>query len=146
MTYLVNVYAYENDELRADGQKVIREGIRAIASASRAASLTETGEAFILTSGNVKVRINKASGNLAGYSVRGREMVKGGLELNFWRALIDNDWRGWKAEEKCGEWRSVPAEMEVTGISGDNATVTVIKSAPSRSMPSWSTPFLVTVP
>lgn len=132
MTYLVNVYAYENDELRADGQKVIREGIRAIASASRAASLTETGEAFILTSGNVKVRINKASGNLAGYSVRGREMVKGGLELNFWRALIDNDWRGWKAEEKCGEWRSVPAEMEVTGISGDNATVTVIKSAPSK--------------
>ncbi|MGM9790382.1 MAG: glycoside hydrolase family 2 TIM barrel-domain containing protein [Candidatus Cryptobacteroides sp.] len=132
MTYLLNLYAYENGELRADGQKVYREGVRAIASSSRAGSVTETGEAFILTAGNVKVRIDKTSGYLAGYNVGGREMMKEELRFNFWRALIDNDWRGWKAEEKCGEWRAVPTEMKVVAASVENSTVNIRLSASSK--------------
>ena len=57
-----------------------------------------------VSGGDLSVSFSRRNGAL--YSVRknGRELLRGDLKLNFWRALTDND-RGNKQEVRCGCWR-----------------------------------------
>ena len=64
---------------------------------------TEYGTLYI-SGGDLLVRFSRRSGRL--YSIRKgeRELLKGPIELQFWRALIDND-RGNHLGVRCATWR-----------------------------------------
>lgn len=114
MTYLLNVYAYENNQLKADEQYVINNGILKDIKVSkgRKPEIAETERQYILTSGRNKVAIDKNTGYLSEYSVNGNEYLKESVKCNFWRAQTDNDRRGWKSDKVCGIWKQMPAMLE----------------------------------
>lgn len=58
----------------------------------------------IAAGGDLEVAFSRRNGEL--YSIRkgGKELLKGAMMLNFWRALTDND-RGNKQEVRCAVWK-----------------------------------------
>lgn len=65
---------------------------------------TETDNAFILSSGNIKAVINKITGELTDYVFNNTQLLKRPVELNFWRAPTDNDY-GCNFEISSNVWR-----------------------------------------
>jgi beta-galactosidase len=98
----------------------------------------ESGSAVRVTASNAVLTIDKASGLIASYSVRGQERIAGGAP-NFHRALIDNDIGGglekshavWKTMSETRKLRSLrtsrapngPVEVVVEHELGDGAVL-----------------------
>jgi beta-galactosidase len=62
-----------------------------------------------------KVGFNKDTGILSSLLFKGKEIVKSGLEINFWRAPIDNDF-GNGMQVRCKDWKSASKNRKVTFI------------------------------
>ena len=58
----------------------------------------------IVHGGDLTVSFSRRNGALYSINKGGKELLKGDLSLNFWRALTDND-RGNRQEVRCGMWR-----------------------------------------
>lgn len=88
----------------------------------------------IVSGGDLTVSFSRRNGALYSIKKAGRELLKGDLKLNFWRALTDND-RGNRQEVRCGTWRKA-GEYSWMGIkdvenSGNEVTVGVDFSVPT---------------
>ena len=64
--------------------------------------------------GDTEVSFSRRSHKLYSVKHKGRELLKGDMELNFWRALTDND-RGNKQAVRCGCWKYA-GKLAGTGI------------------------------
>ena len=78
--------------------------------------------------GDLEVCFSRRNHKLYSIKKGGKELLAGDVELNFWRALTDND-RGNKQEVRCGTWRSA-GKYASTGIgevknNGKNVTVNI---------------------
>ncbi len=88
-------------------------------------SITLSGATFSL-------EIN--DGYIAKFTSRGKTLINSPLRPNFWRALTDNDHRGWKADEKLAFWSDATQRLETKSIKveelqkGRTVIVTAIKS------------------
>ena len=84
---------------------------------------------IILTAGNSRAEIDRSSGYVVSYTVRGHKLVSAPLRPNFWRASTDNDWRGWKVERIAGCWKEIPKRLQTKSIRIDesNGSVSVEK-------------------
>jgi len=78
-----------------------------------ARSLTDS---YVFSAGNISAAINKQTAQLVSYKLGKVEFLKAPLQLNFWRAPIDND-RGNKMPETCGAWKDAGANVEVINVS-----------------------------
>lgn len=65
-------------------------------------------------SGDLEVSFSRRSHKLYSIKKNGKELLSGEVQLNFWRALTDND-RGNKQEVRCGTWRKAGL-LSGTGI------------------------------
>lgn len=63
-------------------------------AAGSAATSRETGDAFVLSAGNVRAEVDRTSGLLHSYRVGDREMLLTPLTPDFWRPPTDNDFGG----------------------------------------------------
>ena len=84
-------------------------------------------------SGDLEVSFSRRSHKLYSIKKNGKELLSGEVQLNFWRALTDND-RGNKQEVRCGTWRKAGL-LAGTGIGevknlGTKATVELGFSVP----------------
>lgn len=86
----------------------------------------------MLSAAGVRAEIDRRSGYLVSYTVRGKALVCDTLRPNFWRASTDNDWRGWRVGQIAGCWKEMPGRLRTEGIRIDEAagTVRVEKGVP----------------
>ena len=82
--------------------------------------------AITVKAGDLEVGFSRRSHKLYSIKKKGKELLSGEVQLNFWRALTDND-RGNKQEVRCGTWRKAGL-LASTGIGevknlGTKATV-----------------------
>ena len=80
----------------------------------------------MVTAGDVEVCFSRRSHKLYSIKKNGKELLSDEVQLNFWRALTDND-RGNKQEVRCGTWRKAGllASTEIGEVKnyGTKATV-----------------------
>ncbi len=72
-----------------------------------------TSDNYIVSADGFKVSFSRKAGNLSGYNYKGTELIKEGLQVNFWRAPTDNDFGN-----------NMPYRMKVWKDAGKNRTVT----------------------
>ena len=46
------------------------------------------------------------NGYISSYTIDNKPIITSPLKPNFWRAVTDNDWRGWKVDKLMGFWRT----------------------------------------
>lgn len=140
--YMLEVYAHEGEELpyadaahvHSSEQFVLSERATPapVQAKGRTPEISENIAAYVITAGKVIVTIDKTTGYLAGYQDGGRQMLKAQMTPNFWRAEIDNDWRGWKPSHYLRVWKTAPEKLSepriATSAEGSAAVVSVSRT------------------
>ena len=142
VAYVLNVYAHEVNALpyadaghiNSSEQFVLSE-IPAVpvAVSGKAPVLTETASDVCVKAGKVTVTIDKNSGYLVGYHDGSRQMIQTPFAPNFWRAELDNDWRGWKPAIYLEHWKTAQENLASTTaqieskVEGNVAVVNVTR-------------------
>ena len=140
--YVLEVYAHEGVELpyadaahvHSSEQFVLSERATPapVQAKGRTPEISENIAAYVITAGKVTVTIDKTTGYLAGYQDGGRQMLKAQMVPNFWRAEIDNDWRGWKPSHYLRVWKTAPEKLSepriATSAEGSAAVVSVSRT------------------
>lgn len=75
---------------------------KSIATSENKASFTKTANTIDVKSGDVSILFDNIAGRISTISLKGKVLVKKGMELSFWRAPIDNDGTGLSAMYKNG--------------------------------------------
>ena len=78
----------------------------------------------VIKGGASKLVVDTSTGKLVSFVSRGKTVIDGsfGLEPNFWRAPIDNDW-GNKYPVRAGEWKNGAAFVGAKAEPVDNGAV-----------------------
>ena len=140
--YMLEVYAHEGVELpyadaahvHSSEQFVLSERATPapVQAKGRTPEISENIAAYVITAGKVTVTIDKTTGYLAGYQDGGRQMLKAQMVPNFWRAELDNDWRGWKPSHYLRVWKTAPEKLSepriATSAEGSAAVVSVSRT------------------
>lgn len=140
--YMLEVYAHEGEELpyadaahvHSSEQFVLSERATPapVQAKGKTPEISENIAAYVITAGKVTVTIDKTTGYLAGYQDGGRQMLKAQMTPNFWRAEIDNDWRGWKPSHYLRVWKTAPEKLSepriATSAEGSAAVVSVSRT------------------
>lgn len=140
--YMLEVYAHEGVELpyadaahvHSSEQFVLSERATPapVQAKGRTPEISENIAAYVITAGKVTVTIDKTTGYLAGYQDGGRQMLKAQMTPNFWRAELDNDWRGWKPSHYLRVWKTAPEKLSepriATSADGSAAVVSVSRT------------------
>jgi beta-galactosidase len=79
-------------------------------------NLETRDSAFVMTGEGFQIRFDQASGMLASFEYRGTELVRAGLEPNFWRAPTDNDF-GNEMQMRHRIWREAGLNRTVESVS-----------------------------
>ena len=142
VTYLLEVYVHESHDMpyaaaghvNSSEQFILSETPSQVSveAKGKAPVLTEDKDAVFATAGKVVVAIDKATGYLTGYQDAGRQLLKAPFAPNFWRAEIDNDWRGWKPSKYLKIWKTAHENMSapeiLTSVEDNVAVITVRKT------------------
>ena len=140
--YMLDVYAYETKDLvyasaghvNSSEQFVLSEMPAQMTSAKgKAPVVTESDKVVTVKAGKVTVTVDKASGYLSGYHDGSRQLIAAPFAPNFWRAALDNDWRGWKPGVYLADWKTAPEYLAstvaevTTSFDGNVAVVNVVR-------------------
>ena len=79
----------------------------------------------------LEIGFNQTTGALESIRSNGCEMMKGGLELNFWRPYTDND-LGSKLASICYPWRNAGKEAELVSMSVEGNSIVSSYRLPER--------------
>ncbi|ROQ81614.1 beta-galactosidase [Streptomyces sp. CEV 2-1] len=113
-----------------------------------ALDLDETDARVRISGRDMDVVLDKSTGTLASYRVKGRLLLAGGPVPNFWRGPTDND-IGRGAQNSLRTWRDAGADRKVTSVrtgrpSPGVVTVEVACTLPTAPTAStWTTVFTV---
>lgn len=113
--YHLSVYALtrKGDEIVPAGHEVAREQFTLASNSTLSPEIGKKGSVKLTRHGNdwvfdcddkVQVRFNGRNGELNGYSINGRGLLRGAVTPSFWRAPTDNDW-GNNAHRRLNAWR-----------------------------------------
>jgi beta-galactosidase len=78
---------------------------------------------YVINGEQFSMKVEKGTGLLSSYVVKGKEFLHSPLRLNFWRAMTDND-RGAKLDEHSKVWREASYRYkldEITVVEKSNA-------------------------
>jgi len=67
-------------------------------------TFTDDAAAYTIGGNDFKIQIDKSTGALSSYILKGQQQVFAPLLPHFTRPVTDNDHRGWKAEKKLKQW------------------------------------------
>lgn len=134
--YLLNVFAYtktgsemlpQNFEIARE-QFIIENGnYFAKAEQTSSSKVKEEKNEFVLSAGNVIVKISKTTGLISYYSSKGEEYFKQYPEPNFWRAPTDNDF-GNKMPVRNNIWRTAGKNctLETIQVVEENGKTSIV--------------------
>ena len=114
--YMMNLYVYEKDDqiyasaghVNSSEQFVLAEPqiVVPVSVKGKAPVFADGPETLEVKAGNYVVSVDKSTGFLCGYACGASQLVKEAFAPNFWRAEIDNDWRGWKPGVYLEDWKT----------------------------------------
>lgn len=107
--------------------------VQPVASAGEV-SVSDADGSIDLAAGDLRVRVDRASGLITSIGTGSREHLTSAMRPNFWRAPIDND-RGNKMPSRLGVWRDVAASYTAGDVRverGAGGLVTVRVDATLR--------------
>ena len=134
--YFLNLYA----ELRQDDGILPRNHLVAteqfLLPFDKAAGITVTDTApvhkmdnhshWYISGEDFVVIFDKSSGNISDWKYKGRDMLKRGLQANFWRVPTSND-RGAKAQERMAVWRHAEKLKKLKKLNVTQLDETTVK-------------------
>ena len=74
-------------------------------------AMTENDKSIEISGAEFKITFDREKGNLSQYHYNGIDLLKHGLQSNFWRAPNDND-LGNAMQKRTGIWRNASTELE----------------------------------
>ena len=95
-------------------------------------TVSQQARRIVLEAAGSRAEIDRSSGYVVSYTVRGQALVCDTLRPNFWRASTDNDWRGWRIGNTAGCWKEMPDRLRTLSVHVDEAAgrVSVEKAVP----------------
>ncbi len=98
-------------------------------------TLDSTATGYTVEGSDFSLRFDRATGLMESFAFRGTELVRTGLEPNFWRAPIDNDY-GNDMPARHGIWREAGPNRTVERVvaeqaDGQRVRVVVISALPA---------------
>ena len=124
--YMLNVYAKEAAHLpyakaghvHSSEQFVLNERTTPAVPQAKGKTpfLSESDAQILVKAGKITVAVDKATGYLSGYHNGVQQMLKAPFAPNFWRAEIDNDWRGWKPAHYMPYWKSATETLATAPV------------------------------
>ena len=124
--YMLNIYVMDTADLPYAGpghfhsseQFVLNERVapEAPQAKGKAPVVSESADQILVKAGKITVAVDKATGYLSGYHDGVQQMLKAPFAPNFWRAEIDNDWRGWKPAHYMPYWKSAQETLEAAEV------------------------------
>ncbi len=90
-----------------------------------AVTMDETEDKVTVSASGVQVVFDKATGNMASYTVDGNEMLYAPVTQNYWRAMTDND-KGARLYKRSAMWRDAGNNAELVSMEisqGEGAVV-----------------------
>ena len=138
--YFLNLYAFlaHDDGILEEGTLLSREQVRLpffkpatkeVESALPSCKVTES--TVIYSCKGLEIGFDRMTGTLNSVSRQGREMLKEGLVLNFWRPPIDND-LGSRLAGICYPWRNAGKDAELTAMEVQGNSVASKYRLPER--------------
>ena len=142
VAYMLDVYASETKELPYAAAGHVNSSEQFVLSELPASEVAVKGKAPVVTddeneisvrAGKVTVTIDRKSGYLSGYHNGQRQLITSPLAPNFWRASLDNDWRGWKPGVYLADWKTASENLASTtadistSVDGNVAVVSVVR-------------------
>jgi len=83
-------------------------------------TIKDENEIIILEASGNQATIDRKTGYINQYKANGKTLISSPIKPNFWRASIDNDWRGWRTKDHFGFWYNAPDRMTIKTISVDD--------------------------
>ena len=124
--YMLNVYAKEAvglpyakaGHVHSSEQFVLNERTTPAVPQAKGKTpfLSESDAQILVKAGKITVAVDKATGYLSGYHNGVQQMLKAPFQPNFWRAEIDNDWRGWKPAHYMPYWKSATETLATAPV------------------------------
>ena len=124
--YMLNIYVMDTADLPYAGpghfhsseQFVLNERVapETPQAKGKAPVVSESAGQILVKAGKITVTVDKATGYLSGYHNGVQQMLKAPFAPNFWRAEIDNDWRGWKPAHYMPYWKSAQESLEAADV------------------------------
>jgi beta-galactosidase len=96
--------------------------------------LGESDETYIVTGDRFRLSIDRTTGVLGSFVYDGTELIRSGLEPNFWRAPIDNDF-GNDMQRRHRVWRQAGAERLVMSVEAQQRTENVVQIDIAATIP-----------
>lgn len=117
-TLLPKGHVLAHDQFFLDGTRV--PGLSPAPSQGEV-NTSESAETVVTSVGDARYTVDKQSGTLSSITVRGKELLTGGPELDAWRAPISNETFAWGRAE--GEdWRRVGLDRLETTVTAVDVT------------------------
>lgn len=74
------------------------------------------GDQIVISNEALKVSIDATTGWINGFTSAGETIIKTAMVPNFWRALTDNDSRGWRAQNRSAFWRTAAQDLKLSTL------------------------------
>jgi beta-galactosidase len=75
---------------------------------------------------NFTIVFDKVSGNITDWKFKGLDLLRRGLQPNFWRVPTNND-RGNNMHNRCWDWYDVQSKRQLTSLNVEQTTPSVIQ-------------------
>ena len=75
----------------------------------------QSGDMIVVGGGEFKIKISKKDGSLISYNWKGKDLISGHLQPNYWRALTDNDLAGFRGE--LDAWKKAATGRTVNSVN-----------------------------
>jgi beta-galactosidase len=104
------------------------------AATSKPVKIGEVANEISVFNNDFSITVNKETGAIESYNVKGEELLTAPLESNYWRAPTDND-RGNGMPRRQGVWQLAAKNREVTDVRAEQQGPDVVKITVSEKLP-----------
>ncbi len=142
--YFLEVYFYtkksadlipENFLVAWDQFKLPRFSKTNLVSSPGTVTATDSDKSISVSGDGFTIKFDKGTGRISDWHVNGKDLIAKGLQQNFWRAPIDNDF-GSRVPKRLGLYRSASKEFRVKSVSSKSISdkehsITVVNNYPA---------------
>ncbi|MNS29241.1 Beta-galactosidase [compost metagenome] len=105
---------------------VIKEKEKINPATSTPLLLNENASSIAISNNDLSLVFNKTTGNLSDFKFKGVSLLKEDIQLNFWRAVTDND-IGNSLQVRCAVWKNAGSNAKLSGIAAKQLTKRLIQ-------------------
>ncbi len=96
-------------------------------SAVHSVKADQSGDAVVVTGDGFKITINKKDGSLSGYNWKGKDLISGPMQPNYWRAPTDNDIAGFRGALDAWKQAAPGRIVDNVNVTQPDNKIVVIK-------------------